>query len=193
MAFWSDHNFEPKRAFRWKVEVLSADGGTTSAPAFLAKKVTKPQLTIQEAEHKHLNKSYYFPGHVTWDPVTVTLIDTNDGDVINSISSALKDAGYDYMANGAQATNKGIQSNSSLGAEAATLAKGPMVTASGADKRVRITQIDAEGNAVETIILHNAWLKSFKPSELSYDTEDLSTYDVELRYDWASFSTEPQQ
>lgn len=193
MAFWDKHNFEPKRAFRWKVEVLSftdVEGEMTDShvSSFLAKKVTKPSITIQEAEHKHLNKSYYFPGHVTWDPVTVTVVDTNDGEVVRSIAGALRHAGYDFMDNGA--INKGINTNSAQGDAARTLGKANMVDGTGthAQKRVRITQLDSEGFPVETILLHNAWIKSFKPSELSYDTEDLSTYDIELRYDWASFA-----
>ena len=44
-------------------------------PVETVKKITKPKFTLQEAEHKFLNRSYFFPGHVTWDPVTVTFVD----------------------------------------------------------------------------------------------------------------------
>lgn len=187
MTFWTDSNFEPKRAFRWKVNVLSGPSAGTNIASFLAKKVTKPQLTIEEAEHKHLNKSYYFPGHVKWDPVTVTLIDTNGGDVVSSITEAFKASNYDFVS-GKDTNNSGGQQGQT-GASMATLKKGTLVGASSAgNKTVSIEQLDADGNIVETMTLHNAWIKSFKPSELSYDTEDLSSYDVELRFDWASYT-----
>ena len=50
---------------------------------------------------------------------------------------------------------------------------------------VSIIHLDAEGSALETWTLKNAFIKSVKFSDLDYDSEDLSTCDLELRYDWA--------
>lgn len=191
MTFWNDQNFEPKRVFRWKVSLLTATPGAaggagTNVPAFFAKKITKPVLTVEEAEHKYLNKSFYFPGHLKWDPVTVTLIDDNAGTVVDSITSMFKAANYSVIDAG-DTTNvqpPGASSNSE-----ATLPKAQMVDGASAGQNVSIEQLDADGSVIETIILHNAWVKSFKPTELTYDTEDLSMYDVEFRYDWASYES----
>jgi hypothetical protein len=38
---------------------------------------------------------------------------------------------------------------------------------------------------VEHWRLNQAWIKEVKPSALDYDSEDLSTIDIVLRYDWA--------
>ena len=191
MTFWNDQNFEPKRVFRWKVSLLTATPGAaggagTNVPAFFAKKITKPVLTVEEAEHKYLNKSFYFPGHLKWDPVTVTLIDDNAGTVVDSITSMFKDANYSVIDAGDTTSVQppGASSNSE-----ATLPKAKMVEGAAAGQSVSIEQLDADGSVIETIILHNAWVKSFKPTELTYDTEDLSMYDVEFRYDWASYES----
>ena len=55
---------------------------------------------------------------------------------------------------------------------------------------VHIIHMDADGNDLETWLLHNAFIKSVKFSDLDYDSEDLSTCDLELRYDWATMSSE---
>jgi hypothetical protein len=191
MTFWNDQNFEPKRVFRWKVSLLTAvpgvsGGSGTTVPSFYAKKITKPVLTVEEAEHKYLNKSFYFPGHLKWDPVTVTLIDDNAGTVIDSITSMLKAANYSVIAAGNTAN---VQPPGANTASEATLPKSTMVDGAAAGQNVEIEQLDADGTVIEKIVLHNAWVKSFKPTELTYDTEDLSMYDVEFRYDWASYET----
>jgi len=191
MTFWNDQNFEPKRVFRWKVSLLTATPGVgggagSNIPAFFAKKITKPVLTVEEAEHKYLNKSFYFPGHLKWDPVTVTLIDDNQGTVVESITSMFRSANYSVI-DGGDTTN--VQPPGSSNNSEATLPKSQMVDGAAAGQNVSIEQLDADGSVIETIILHNAWVKSFKPTELTYDTEDLSMYDVEFRYDWASYES----
>lgn len=192
MTFWNDQNFEPKRVFRWKVSLLTATGGTNvHVPSFFAKKITKPVLTVEEAEHKYLNKSFYFPGHLKWDPVTVTLIDDNQGTVVESITNMFQGANYSPItdvAGGGGGDNLKPPGNSN--ASVATLPKSSMVDGAAAGQNVTIEQLDADGTVIEAIILHNAWVKSFKPTELTYDTEDLSMYDVEFRYDWASYKSE---
>lgn len=187
MTFWNDSNFEPKRVFKWKVSVLSTATSTAAGvyvPSWYAKKVTKPQLTVEEAEHKHLNKSFYFPGHLKWEPVTVTLIDSVEGDVVSAVTQAFSNSNYDPVAKKDGATNMGFQ-----GEGLKTIKKGTIVNNSTAlTAKVLMEQINSEGEVVEAITLHNAWIKSFKPTELTYDSEDLSMYDIEFRYDWASYT-----
>ena len=194
MTFWNESAFEPKRVFRWKVSLLTATPGAaggagTNVPAFFAKKITKPVLTVEEAEHKYLNKSFYFPGHLKWDPVTVTLIDDNAGTIIDSITSMFKEANYSVIDGRGGGDTTSVQPPGSDTRAVATLPKSQMVDGAAAGQNVEIEQLDADGSVIETIILHNAWVKSFKPTELTYDSEDLSMYDVEFRYDWASYQS----
>jgi len=62
---------------------------------------------------------------------------------------------------------------------------------------IEILQLDADGNTddanvLEKWTLRNAWVSKIQPSELSYDSEDLSTIEVELVYDWAELKTKGQ-
>lgn len=189
MTFWNDSNFEPKRVFRWKVTLLTVTPGAAGAaganvPSYYAKKATKPTLTVEEAEHKYLNKSFYFPGHLKWDPVTVTLVDDSNSTLVESLTESFRRSNYDLVAGGN--TNLNRPDNPDISG-LKTLPKGKMVQEASAGQNVLIEQLNAEGGVIESITLYNAWIKSFKPSELNYDAEDLSTYDVEFRYDWASF------
>ena len=54
---------------------------------------------------------------------------------------------------------------------------------------VSIIHLDADANHLETWTLKNVFIKSVKFSDLDYDSEDLSTCDLELRYDWAELAS----
>ena len=54
---------------------------------------------------------------------------------------------------------------------------------------VVIEQLGADGQAVETWTLQRPFLKSVKFSDLDYENDDLSTIDIEFRYDWATCLT----
>lgn len=178
MAFWNEGIGEPKRAFRWQITAFAPGGAAVATLKFYAKKVTKPQFTVEEAEHKHLNKSYYFPGHVKWDPVTITFIDDASGTLMEGLTGALAASSYDLINSSSPANHDNN----------ATLSKAGLTGNTTNEGKLQVQQLDADGSPIETFVLNNAWIKSIKPSELSYDTEDLSTYDVEIRYDWCTFS-----
>ena len=79
MAFWAE-NFgdggslkDPKRKFRWTVQLNGLYGD--NAVVWWAKTINKPSFTIAAAEHKYLNHTFYYPGSVTWNDVTLTLVD----------------------------------------------------------------------------------------------------------------------
>ena len=62
-------------------------------------------------------------------------------------------------------------------------------SAAGALGSVMITQIDAEGNPLETWTLWNAFIVNLKFGDLAYGEDDLTELTVDLKYDWASVET----
>jgi len=52
-----------------------------------------------------------------------------------------------------------------------------------------ITQLDADGNPIETWTLWNAFITSLKFGDLDYSSDDLSEVTMTLRYDWARLET----
>jgi hypothetical protein len=168
MTFWYDAQIQPKRAYRFLLSVVGQDN---SIKQFLIKKVSKPSFTITESEHKYLNHTFYYPGKLTWNEVTFTIVDVIDP--VDNASAAvmrmLEQSGYQIPI------SNGVLS---------TVSKEKSVTAMG---QITIRQIDSEGRNVEGWRLHNAWIKDVKFGELDYSSEEMLNVDVTVRYDNAYY------
>ena len=168
MAFWSQSDKDtkdPKRGFRW---VLIAK----NVEAYTVKKVSKPSFTLQESTHKYLNHTYYYPGRVEWNTVTLTLVDPVNPDAAATIMHTIREGGY------SPALKPG---------DYGTMSKGKAAAALG--NLLEIRQLDSDGQMVESWKLHNPWIKDVKFGELDYDSDDLTMIDIEIRYDWAELET----
>tara|TARA_Y100000592_G_scaffold56450_1_gene88693 strand:- start:4878 stop:5468 length:591 start_codon:yes stop_codon:yes gene_type:complete len=178
MPFWSE-NFgqdrtkkDPKRNFRFIIEFGGINATPGGAVAWYAKTAQKPSFAIANAEHKYLNHTFYYPGGVTWNPVTVTMVDPVDPDMAATFSDIIVQGGY------APPTD-----TTTLG----TMSKAKAASALGA---VTITQIDSDGNPLETWTLWNPFIEDIKYGDsLDYSNADLTEVSVTLRYDWARVET----
>jgi len=180
MPFWStnfgEENAEykdPKRKFRFTVEFqgISADPG--GAALWYAKSVTKPSFTINTAEHKYLNHTFFYPGSVAWQDVSLTLVDPVSPDMTATFSDILQLSGYKPPTDA---------STDSMG----TMSKAKSASALGT---VLISQIDADGNQIETWTLWNAFISEVKYGDLAYGEDDLVEMTVTMKYDWARVKT----
>jgi len=179
MAFWST-DFkgdgatpkDPKRKFRFKVIFTGIGGGTTDAAvAWYAKTVTKPSFTIEATEHAYLNHKFFYPGAVTWQDVTLTLVDPTDPDMTATFSDIIQAGGY--------------QPPSTADAMG-TMSKAKAASALG---EVSIVQIDADGGDLETWVLHNAFITEVKYGDLAYGDDALVELSLTMKYDWARVTT----
>ena len=170
MAFWTDATLQdPKRAYRFLVEL----GTMENNAQWYAKSVTKPSFTVGTTDHKFLNHTFYYPTRTEWEEVTVTLVDPVSPDAANSTLAIMKASGYD-------------PSQLSMANMGTTSSKTAAVTALGG---VKIMQVDSLSNPIETWTLWNAFITGAKFSELSYDSDDMSTIELTFRYDWAYLTT----
>tara|TARA_B100001123_G_scaffold451047_1_gene626322 strand:- start:13975 stop:14565 length:591 start_codon:yes stop_codon:yes gene_type:complete len=177
MPFWST-NFgedttlkDPKRQFRFTVEFQGIQATQGGAALWYAKTVTKPSFAIASAEHKYLNHTFYYPGSVTWQDVTVTLVDPVEPDMAATLSDIVVQSGYTPPTDASSLT---------------TMSK---AKAAGALGTVIITQIDSDGNELEKWTLWNSFLTEVKYGDLAYGTDDLTEMSVTLKYDWARVQT----
>ena len=99
MAFWGQNQGDknerdlrdPKRNFRFIVRF----GGMKTQTAWWAKTAAKPSFTIAAAEHKYLNHTFYYPGSVTWNAVTIGMVDpVSPVDTTVTIADILQAGGY---------------------------------------------------------------------------------------------------
>jgi len=61
--------------------------------------------------------------------------------------------------------------------------------AAGALGTVIITQIDSDGNPLETWTLWNSFMTEVKYGDLAYGEDDLTEMSITLKYDWARVET----
>ena len=87
MAFWSQATLEPKRKFRWLLY-------WAGVPQFIIKSVKKPSYNVATTQHQYLNYEFYYPGRVTWQDVTITLVDPVTPDSTASLYRILENSGY---------------------------------------------------------------------------------------------------
>lgn len=166
-TFWSDARLDPKRQYRFKV---TFGNGDTGVEEWLIKTVTKPSVTVSSTSHVYLTHTFNFPGKVTWDDITMTLVDgsSTTGGTTGNLIRFLGKAGYTYPTD----QNKVNKTISKFKTKQAV----PTIV---------IKQIDADGTPVETWTLHNPIITKISNGNLSYASEDLVELSLTIKYDWA--------
>jgi len=180
MPFWSV-NFgeegaeykDPKRKFRFTVEFQGISAQIGGAALWYVKTVTKPAFTINTAEHKYLNHTFYYPGSVSWQDVSLTLVDPVEPDMAATLSDIIELSGYKPPTD---------STHESMG----TMSKAKAAGALGA---VTIAQLDSDGKEVEKWTLWNAFISELKYGDLAYGDDELSELSLTLKYDWARVET----
>ena len=172
--FWSTPDVEPKRNFRFQVQITGLTGGNDVL--WWAKTVTTPAFDVSEVEHNFLDNKFYFPGRVSWNEVSLTLVDPISIDAVEQTNQLILSSGYVIPA--------GVPANA---AQKSTISKKGATAAIG---KVTITILQADGTAVETWTLNNPFIKSAKYGDLDYSSDDLRTVEMTLRYDWATCETD---
>jgi len=178
--FWSNNTFEPKRKFRYTVSL-----GDTDISTYLVKKVDKPAWTSDSTEHKFLNYTFKYPGRVTWDDITLTLVDSDDPHTSAVLYTILRGSGYalpEFQSN--TDIDTGLSIDEHLGT---TISKAAATAQLG---KVKIKQFSGMGGGIidgpsETWVLHNAFIKDCKFGDLDYESDDLIEISLTLTYDWA--------
>ena len=178
MAFWGESleagTRDPKRKFRWRVEI----GGMNEADGLIwyAKNVDKPKLKVgADVAHKFLGHTFKFPGSVTWDDITITLVDPVSPDAAAKLLNMVHNSGYKFPE------SKDIRE---------TISKGK-ATAAGIQS-ITISQLAADGQTVvERWQLHNPFINAVDFDQLSYDEDGLSEITLGITYDWAKHSAGP--
>ena len=193
--FWTDGKIEPKRQNRWVVQF----DGIFNGNMFFATKVKRPVATVSKKEHKYLNHTFNYPGRVTWEPITLTLVDTAGGGSDSGYNSMLalmdilSDSGYLVPENAAQlktiSKEKAVNSLSSQTGRVGGGGGANTGTDQGGANGITIKMVDASGqNVIEEWTLRNAFLTKVTPSELSYEDENIATIDLEITFDYCIFN-----
>tara|TARA_E500000318_G_scaffold106563_1_gene114700 strand:+ start:1814 stop:2377 length:564 start_codon:yes stop_codon:yes gene_type:complete len=169
--FWSDVKTEPKRRYRFTLG-FSNKGLQNEIPLWTVKTAAKPKATVSTIEHQFMDHIFKYPGRVTWDPITVTLVDPVDPDLSWQFLNVLGKGGYKYP------TTSEV-SEKSLSKKAIHDAMGD----------VFIKQIDDLGTPIETWRLVNPFITSVDfGGQLDYSSDEMNEVTVEITFDWAELT-----
>ena len=164
--FWNQKTVMPKRKFRWLLF-------WTGVPQFVVKSVKRPSYSVSTTAHQFLNYEFNYPGRVTWEDVTITLVDPVTPDSTMSLYHMLERSGYVIPSNYKEAA-------------AATISKKKMVTALGDEIRLKmLSDTGKDEDALETWVLKNPLITGVDFDELDYSSEDMLNISVTIKYDWA--------
>ena len=175
-TFWSEKSsniIEPKRKYRFLVEILAFDGKpeVTTPIVWFAKSATIPSYSVTSVTHKFLDNQYHFPGHVEWNEISVKMVDPVSPDAVFLTHSILAASGYLVPAtpDGSHATMS--KKKSAFGAKLQGLV---------------ITQLNADGKPLEKWTLNNPFLSAVEFGEFVYEGDDIREVDMKMKYDWAT-------
>jgi len=172
MAFWGSITSEPRRNFKFLVDL---GGGEEFIPAYTVRAVNLPEVSIGEAEVNYLNHTFYYPGRVTYNEITVQLIDAIQEEISGQILQRISQAGYQIpTAQSAADTSLTPKADFGLG-------------------NVKLIQLGAGRDGDEkraTFSLRNTWIKQVQFDQgLEYSSENVSGISLVLRYDFFQFGT----
>tara|TARA_Y100000310_G_C20394757_1_gene674554 strand:+ start:151 stop:759 length:609 start_codon:yes stop_codon:yes gene_type:complete len=157
--FWSIQQSQPKRQFRWVMNI----GGI---PQWIVKKVAKPSFSVSEGKHVYLNHTFYYPGRVEYEKTDITLVDPAGPDATAMMWDLLYHSGY------------GIPDEPG---DVVTMNKKSSVQSLG---KVSVSQLDGEGDIIEQFSFQNPWIAGVKFGELDYESDNLVDITLSLRYDF---------
>lgn len=169
---WGDIQTEPKRTNRFLI--------LGNLPVFTIQQVTLPSLEVGEAKVDYVANQFWYPGKVTWQPVSMTLVDAiaPEGITSNVIMQMIQNAGYEFPGVGATTDPASplVQSFSKFRFNQAT-------------GLIAIQSIDAEGFPIDQWTLQNSWIKSIAPGELTMADANIVNIKITFRYDWAEYES----
>jgi hypothetical protein len=180
-TFWSSSDLEPKRQFKFLFLIPGNDEGTV-IETYLIKSVNKPAVTIQTgATVNYIQHTFKYPGRLTWNDISVTLIDTiRVDDTSSRLANIIRQSGYvipDDEANSRFSFTKRGAVN--------------------ALNKPKIQQLDAGDpvnnvppKVIEEWTLWNAWVNSVNfGGNLDYSGDQIVNVTLGITYDWAEYTT----
>ncbi len=185
----AEQAFQPKRKFRFLITFTSLGLETQ----YMVTKASKPSFELTgPTEHRVLNHTFKFPGIVKWNDIDVSFIDAIDPgpNMGSKFYNVLRNMGYIQPTdfNNLSAGISKVQARAALGEVVIKqLDAGGFEVAAGQGGELP-TNVVPGTRYYEEWSLKNAFLKSVKYGDLSYDDEGLVNVDIGITYDYAIYN-----
>jgi hypothetical protein len=181
MAFWNNPNVEPKQKFRFLVKI-------GSQTLHNVKSIDKPTFTVDTKTYTMLNHKFKFPGIPNWEPISMTLVDMQSGgaaSIESQLNKMIQQSGYSVpiSTNTLTATEKASMSSKSF----KSAFSGGGSSTEGFGGTIDIVQLNSGGIPVDHWKLHGPIIKSISFGDLSYESDELTEYKIDIEYDFATY------
>jgi len=165
---WANQAIDPKRKYRFRVSF-----GDSGISPYYVKTASLPKANISVVEHSYFDYNFKFPGRVTWDPITVTMVAPAD------ISDDPTNALYNILVNSA-----GYVFPNLTGASDSSLSKQGFTD--GGFQNIKLEVIDGLGSLLDEWTLNNCFFTNVDfGGSLEYASDDLIEISFEIQFDWA--------
>lgn len=165
---WQAFN-NAQQSFRFILEVSGLN------VAFI-QDVKRPAFTIEYQDYDYLGYITRFPKKLKWEPVSFSIIETHDpqvlGSVLGNLLQKVQTTAYTYPSNAIESNFKNLSKKN------LTLGFGTMI----------IKTLDPEGRVVDSWRLYNPMISKLTPTQLKYSDDGLTSIGVDVTYDWAEYS-----
>jgi hypothetical protein len=164
---WAQAGVDPKRRFKFKLKL-----GTIAE--YYVKTASMPKANISTIEHSYFDYNFKFPGRVTWDPITVTMVAPSKGadDPTDLLYQFIRQAGYYFPDESPSRTAQSLSK------------KGFFETAFKG--QVMLQLLDGSGAEIEEWRLRNAFLTNVDyGGSLDYTSDEMLELSLEITFDWA--------
>ena len=161
MAFWSNPATEPKREYRFLIR-----NGEEESTWYWVKSTDTPSFDINEEVYMLGNHKYKYPGTVSWNDISITIVD--DSDRVRNLYDLLIKGGYHPSASEIDGMSKKRMRN--------------ILTNEG---DFQIVLLKADGEPSDTWTLKNPWVKSADFGKLDYSSDELLSITLTICYDRA--------
>lgn len=193
MAVYESTN-QPRLQFEWKVEFVTADAGGTATSdqnwksvTSTARSVELPRINLETVQINEYNIRRNRVTHVTYEPLTLTLIDTYNNYIpeflksytdfyVKNFSNAGAVAGDTYEFDGSFGVTSEKESDQFI--EKIVITKTPV--------RLRNSPVDVGTETIEplqTITLYNPKIIDFSQTTLDYSASGAIEYTLTIRYE----------
>ncbi len=183
----AEQGFQPKRKFRFLISFSNLGLETQ----YMVTKTAKPSFELTgPTEHRVLNHTFKFPGIAKWNDIDVTFIDAIEPNVGSKFYSVLRNMGYIQPTdfNNLAAGISKVQAKAAIGEIVVKKLDAGGFEVAGLGSELP-TNVVTGTKYYEEWTLKNAFLKSVKFGDLSYDDEGLVNVDIGITYDFAVYNS----
>lgn len=168
MTFWTESTLDPVRKSKFRISTPSSFSLTTAW--WWAKSIDKPSYSFNTSEYQITNHKFKYPGVLTWNDISITIVDDNSDAMGNRALALLNNLGYIYTSPSSPDSDNG--------------AKKPEIDGSITD--LIIEQLDSKGDPIETWTLNGVFVKAVDFGQLAYSDDELIEIKIDISYDYAT-------